>query len=64
MYPLGIILDILIWRRRKFANLIIYYEQLSAVIGMFTPHAYGEFDLFIISMWWFMIYMASVVKVG
>ena len=32
MLSLGIILDILIWRRRKFANLVLYYELVVCLI--------------------------------
>ena len=44
MIPLGVILDVLAWRYRKLATLIVYYECFNALIQSFVPYDYGRFE--------------------
>lgn len=41
MAVLGILINILIWKYRSYANLIIYFETLDALIGGLMPLNYG-----------------------
>ena len=48
MVVLGVLLDILCWRRRSFARLIPYYEGVSNIIQGFVPFNYGDFSRLIL----------------
>ena len=50
--PLGIILDVMVWRCRSRANWIFYYELVSTLAQGLVPMNYGEFQL----LFWFMFY--------
>ena len=41
MIVLGVLLDMLVWRARKFANLILYYEMFGVLIQGFVPYDLG-----------------------
>ena len=43
LIPIGVLLDILVWRRRHFAIWIYYYELLSLLNQHFVPFDYGDF---------------------
>ena len=43
LLPIGVILNILIWKWRWFANFVIYYEVASTIMQSFVPFDYGEF---------------------
>lgn len=43
---LGVILDILIWRKRRAANALIYYELANFMIEGLCPLDYGDFRQF------------------
>ena len=40
----GIALDVLAWRSRKYASLILYYEMFNTVCQSLCPHAQGDFE--------------------
>ena len=42
MLFLGTVLDIVIWKYRKYASLIIYFELVTACINAFLPLNYGD----------------------
>ena len=48
LLPIGVILDILMFRWRWFANCVIYYEVVSVIFQTFVPFDYGEFQLLVI----------------
>jgi hypothetical protein len=48
MIPIGIFLDVIIWRRRHLAFLIVYYEFLSLLIQSFCPYDFGNFKYIIV----------------
>lgn len=39
----GLLLDVLIWYKRKAANCLIYFELLNLVNHGFIPYDYGQF---------------------
>ena len=43
LIPVGVILDIVAWRRREFAGWIFYYELVSNLVQAFVPFDYGDF---------------------
>ena len=44
LLPIGILLDVLIWRWRKLANVLLYYELVSSfVLHGFVPYDFGDF---------------------
>ena len=40
---LGVLLNIIIWRHRKLARLLIYYECIMQLTHALVPYQYGEF---------------------
>ena len=50
LIPLGVILDILIWRRRRLAKWLFYYELLSILSQGFVPFNFGDFQLIMLLM--------------
>ena len=40
----GVLLDVLVWRKRKFARYLIYYELLSAIVQGLIPLNFGDFE--------------------
>ena len=64
LLPIGLILDLLTWRRRKFGNLIVYYEVLSNLVQAFVPFDYGNFELLVILQTYLMVYLICVCKTG
>ena len=42
MVGLGVLLNLLVWRKRKFARILTYYELTSNLIQTFCPFAYGD----------------------
>lgn len=45
LIPVGVILDLLIWRYRHLANWVIYYEFVQILLQGFVPFQYGDFQL-------------------
>jgi len=43
MLPLGLILDLAVWRYRHLAPWIVYFEIFGGIINGFTPYDYGGF---------------------
>lgn len=41
---LGVILDVVVWRRRHLGKYIIYYELLSLIVQTFLPFNFGDFE--------------------
>ena len=41
-FVIGILLDVLAYVYRKYANLILYYELLFMLLFAFVPHNYGD----------------------
>ena len=46
----GVLLDLLVWRRRKYASWIIYYECVVTIISAFVPFDYGSYQGIILLM--------------
>lgn len=42
MIPIGVLIDIICWKRRSFAKLIIYYEAVSMLLQGFVPFDFGS----------------------
>lgn len=64
LLPIGLILDLLTWRRRKIGNLIVYYEVLSNLVQAFVPFDFGNFELLVILQTYLMVYLICVCKTG
>ena len=43
LIPIGILLDILVWRYRRYASLLYIYEMLSLIVHSFVPFDGGDF---------------------
>ena len=50
LIPLGVLLDLLVWRRRHLAGWLIYYESLSILVQGFVPWNFGDFQGLILIM--------------
>jgi len=50
MIPIGLALDVIVWRRRHLASLLVYYELLSLIIQTFCPYDYGNFKHLLIML--------------
>ena len=50
LIPLGVLLDLLVWRRRHLAGWLIYYESLSIFVQGFVPFNFGDFQGLILIM--------------
>ena len=50
LIPIGVLLDIIIWRRRQFANWLLYYELVSILLQGFVPFNFGDFQLIMLLM--------------
>ena len=50
LIPIGVLLDVLIWRRRQFANWLLYYELVSILLQGFVPFNFGDFQLIMLLM--------------
>ena len=50
LIPIGVLLDVLIWRRRQFANWLLYYELVSILLQGFVPFNFGDFQLIMLQM--------------
>ena len=48
LIPIGLIIDLIAWRWRKVANVVIYLEALNTLVQTFVPFDYGDFDLLVI----------------
>ena len=44
LIALGIAVDVLAWRSRKLASLILYYEMINTICQSFCPHDQGDFE--------------------
>ena len=42
MVALGVLLDILVWKKRNFARVLIYYELASNMLQTLVPFDYGD----------------------
>ena len=40
---LGVLLDIVVWKQRRFASWLLYYECVSFIVQGFVPFDYGNF---------------------
>ena len=50
LIPIGVLLDILICRRRHLANLLFYYEMISILLQGFVPFDFGDFGMIMLLM--------------
>ena len=64
LIPIGLLLDLLALRWRKFANYIVYYEMLNMIVYAFVPFDYGNFDLLVVSQQNFLSYWITVCWPG
>lgn len=64
LIPIGLLLDILAYRWRKFANVIAYYEMLSMLVQGFVPFNYGNFDILVVAQQHFLSYWITVTWPG
>ena len=46
---IGVLVDIILYKHRKYANYLLYYELVSTIVQGFVPFNYGDFrNLFLI----------------
>ena len=64
LIAVGLIVDLVAWRRRHFANLIIYFESVSVLVQSFVPFDYGTFDLLVFLQTYILLYWIGVCKTG
>ena len=64
LIPVGLLIDIIAWRWRNFANFIIYYEAISMLLQSFVPFDYGNFDLLFSYYTYIHMYVIGVCKTG
>ena len=64
LIALGLLLDILIWRRRKYAAWLLYFELLNVLLQGLVPFNYGHFTLTILCMTFVMIYVLVGCNMG
>ena len=43
LLAVGFLLGVLVWRRRKFASLLLYYELVFILVNCLAPLDYGDF---------------------
>ena len=46
MIPIGFILDIIVWRWRYLAPILLYYELTMLIISSFIPYDLGQYRIF------------------
>ena len=64
LLPIGLILDFMTWRKRKFGNVIVYYEVVSNLVQAFVPFDFGNFELLVILQTYLLVYLVCVCKSG
>ena len=47
---MGVLIDVIIWRKRKVARYLIYYELLSTLVQCMIPLDMGDFESFVLMM--------------
>ena len=57
MIGIGIVLDFIVWKWRKVANVLIYYELFSFMIQSCVPFDYGNFDQLVLFITTIFVYM-------
>ena len=58
------LLDLLVWRWRRLANWLLYYEFLSALAQGMVPFDYGNFDILVVFLQNLVLYMVIVCQPG
>ena len=57
LIPMGVILDLLVWRWRHLANYLIYFELINMLIQALVPLNYGDFrnlvHIMVMALSWF-----------
>ena len=61
---IGLLTNLIAWRWRKFANVIIYQEALYSIAMTFVPYDYGDFDTLVILQNYIIVYIMTAVKTG
>lgn len=51
LIPLGLILNVICWRKRSLCHLIIYYENLSTFVQGFVPTNQGDYGSLVLMMY-------------
>ena len=64
MIGIGVLLDFIVWKWRKRANLILYYELISLIIQCFVPFDYGDFDQLVLFITSLFVYMSGACNTG
>ena len=62
---LGVVLDIVVLKARRYAFLILYYEMIQVTIHAFMPHNYGDTGRALHTLtaaWMFLSYSCSLGK--
>jgi hypothetical protein len=61
---LGVLLDIVCWRRRELSSLILYYELVQYIVYGFVPLNHGDAKTFVVLMVTVYTYVAYGVGLG
>ena len=61
---LGGLIDLLVWKHRKFAMAIFYYECIVLLIHGFVPYDYGAIGDFFIILTMYTIFMGYACDLG
>ena len=64
MIGIGIVLDLIVWKWRKLANTILYYELFSFFIQSFVPFDYGDFDQLVLFITTMFVYISAACNTG
>ena len=64
MIGVGIVLDFIVWKWRRLANVLIFYELLSFIIQSLVPFDYGNFDQLVIFITCLLVYMSTACNTG
>ena len=64
MVVLGTVLDIIVWKQRRYANLLIYYELLSIPCHAFLPLNFGNVTAQLLLMSYMWMYLLTACDMG
>ena len=64
MVVLGTVLDVIVWKQRRYANLLIYYELISLICHGFLPLNYGNVTAQFLLFAYLWIYLLTACDMG
>ena len=64
MIGIGVLLDVVVWKWRERANLILYYELISFLIQASVPFDYGDFEQLVLFITALFVYICSACNTG